>query len=77
MPKRNLLSTGATRGNQLVVLVDRKKGVAIVVRNALGYRRSSKLDECLAGAPARTVAGTAGVARPHRERRLTDAMPCE
>jgi hypothetical protein len=46
--QRNLLYTGVTRGKRLVVLVGRKKAVAIAVRNASGRRRWSKLSEWLA-----------------------------
>ena len=47
MLRRNLLYTGVTRGRRLVVLVGQKKAVAIAVRNVLGRRRWSKLDEWL------------------------------
>jgi exodeoxyribonuclease V alpha subunit len=43
MLQRNLLYTGVTRGNRLVVLVGQKKAVAIAVRNVSGRRRWSKL----------------------------------
>ena len=49
MLQRNLLYTGVTRGKRLVVLVGQKKAVAIAVRNVLGRRRWSKLDEWLGG----------------------------
>jgi exodeoxyribonuclease V alpha subunit len=52
MLQRNLLYTGVTRGNRLVVLVGQKKAVAIAVRNVSGRRRWSRLHEWLdAGAP--------------------------
>ena len=44
MLQRNLLYTGVTRGKRLVVLVGRKKAIAIAVRNVSGRRRWSKLD---------------------------------
>ena len=44
MLQRNLLHTGVTRGKGLVVLVGRKKAIAIAVRNVPGRRRLSKLD---------------------------------
>jgi exodeoxyribonuclease V alpha subunit len=47
MLQRNLLCTGVTRGKRLVVLVGRKKAVAIAVRNVSGRRRWSKLNEWL------------------------------
>src|SRR6266849_370337 len=51
MLQRNLLYTGVTRGKQLVVLVGKKKAVAIAGRNVSGRRRWSKLNGWLA-APA-------------------------
>ena len=51
MLQRNLLYTGVTRGKRLVVLVGRKKAVAMAVRNVSGRRRWTKLDEWL-GEPA-------------------------
>jgi exodeoxyribonuclease V alpha subunit len=45
--QRNLLYTGVTRGERLVVLVGQKKAVAIAVRNVSGRRRWSKLCEWL------------------------------
>jgi exodeoxyribonuclease V alpha subunit len=47
MRQRNLLYTGITRGNRLVVLGGQKKAVAIAVRNISGRRRWSKLQEWL------------------------------
>ena len=47
MLQRNLLYTGVTRGKRLVVLVGQRKAVAIAVRNVLGRRRWSKLQEWL------------------------------
>ena len=47
MLQRNLLYTGMTRGNRLVVLVGQRKAVAIAVRGAQGRRRWSKLMELL------------------------------
>jgi exodeoxyribonuclease V alpha subunit len=47
MLQRNLLYTGITRGQRLVVLVGQKKAVAIAVRNISGRRRWSKLQEWL------------------------------
>ena len=47
MLQRNLLYTGVTRGQRLVVLVGQKKAVAIAVRNVSGRRRWSKLAERL------------------------------
>ena len=47
MLQRNLLYTGVTRGERLVVLVGQKKAVAIAVRNVSGRRRWSKLQEWL------------------------------
>jgi exodeoxyribonuclease V alpha subunit len=39
MLQRNLLYTGVTGGNRLVVLVGQKKAVAIALRNVSGRRR--------------------------------------
>src|ERR1700687_3657213 len=50
MLQRNLLYTGVTRGKRLVVLVGRKKAIAIAVRNISGRRRWSKLKEWLEAA---------------------------
>jgi hypothetical protein len=47
MLQRNLLYTGVTHGKRLVVLVGRRKAVAIAVRNVSGRRRWSKLGEWL------------------------------
>jgi exodeoxyribonuclease V alpha subunit len=47
MLQRNLLYTGVTRGERLVVLVGQKKAVAIAVRSVSGRRRWSKLREWL------------------------------
>jgi exodeoxyribonuclease V alpha subunit len=52
MLQRNLLYTGVTSGNRLVVLVGQKKAVAISVRSVSGRRRWSKLREWLQSAPA-------------------------
>ena len=49
MLQRNLLYTGVTRGQQLVVLVGQQKAVAMAVRNVSGRRRWSKLHEWLGG----------------------------
>jgi exodeoxyribonuclease V alpha subunit len=57
MLRRNLLYTGISRGKKLVVLVGRRKAVAIAVRNVSGQRRWSKLSEWLRTvdpAPARS-----------------------
>jgi exodeoxyribonuclease V alpha subunit len=45
--QRNLLYTGITRGKRLVMLVGKKKAIAIAVHNVLGRRRWSKLREWL------------------------------
>jgi len=47
MLQRNLLYTGVTRGKRLVILLGRKKAVAIAVKNVSGRRRWSKLREWL------------------------------
>jgi exodeoxyribonuclease V alpha subunit len=47
MLQRNLPYTGVTRAKKLVVLIGRKKAVAIAVRNVSGRRRWSKLGEWL------------------------------
>lgn len=47
MLQRNLIYTGVTRGRKLVIIVGQKKTVAIAVKNVLGRRRWSKLDEWL------------------------------
>ena len=75
MLKRNLLYTGVTRGKRLVVLVGKKKAVAIAVRNASGRRRWSKLDEWLAGAEDGRGHGIAEGARSPQRSPLTGAMP--
>ena len=49
MFERNLLYTGITRGQKLVVLVGQKKAVAIAVRGNKDRRRWSKLRERLKG----------------------------
>ncbi len=49
MLARNLLYTGVTRGNWLVVLVGQRRALAIAVKNGSGRRRWSKLREWLAG----------------------------
>ena len=59
MLQRNLLCTGVTRGKRLVVLAEKKKAVAIAVRNVSGRRRWSKLGEWLR-APSR-----GGAAHPY------------
>jgi UvrD-like helicase C-terminal domain len=51
MLQRNLLYTGVTRGERLVVLVGQRKAVAIAVRNISGRRRWSKLTEWLRPRP--------------------------
>jgi exodeoxyribonuclease V alpha subunit len=52
---RNLLYTGVTRGKRPVVLVGKKKAIAIAIRNVSGRRRRSKLDERLwLSAPSRS-----------------------
>jgi exodeoxyribonuclease V alpha subunit len=48
MLQRNLLYTGVTRGKKLVVLVGQAKAVAIAVKNVLGRKRWTKLQEWLA-----------------------------
>ena len=50
MLARNLLYTGVTRGKRLVVLVGRRRALAIAVKNGSGRRRWSKLREWLAPA---------------------------
>jgi len=47
MLQRNLLYTGVTRGKRLVVLVGKKKALAIAARNASSRRRWSKPGEWL------------------------------
>jgi exodeoxyribonuclease V alpha subunit len=49
MLERNLLYTGITRGQKLVVLVGQKKAVGIAVRGNKDRRRWSKLQERLTG----------------------------
>jgi len=49
MLARNLLYTGITRGEKLVVLVGQKKAVGMAVRGNKGRRRWSKLRERLTG----------------------------
>ena len=73
MLKRNLLYTGVTRGKQLVVLVGQKKDVVIAVRNALGRRRWSKLNEWLRAARS----GAARSGRSGRALRTGASMPPE
>ena len=62
MLKRNLIYTGVTRGKRLLVLIRKKKAVAIAVRNASGCRRWSRLDEWLVGAMDGAEAAAAGCA---------------
>jgi len=47
MLQRNLLYTGVTRGKRLVVLLGRRRALAIAVKRAQGGRRWSKLAEWL------------------------------
>ena len=47
MLARNLLYTGVTRGNRLVVLIGQRKALAIAVKNHGSRRRWSKLREWL------------------------------
>jgi len=73
MLQRNLLYTGVTRGKRLVVLVGQKKAVAIAVRNVVGRRRWSKLNEWLS-VPASPGSPSVAVAQrpfglPHRPSR--------
>ncbi len=49
MLQRNLLYTGVTRGNRLVILLGQKKAIMIAVKNVSGRRRWSKLREWLSG----------------------------
>jgi exodeoxyribonuclease V alpha subunit len=49
MLERNLLYTGITRGQKLVVLVGQKKAIGIAVRGNRDRRRWSKLRERLTG----------------------------
>ena len=49
MLHRNLLYTGVTRGQRLVVLVGQEKAVATAVRDVSGRQRWSKLKQWLAG----------------------------
>jgi len=49
MLERNLLYTGLTRGQKLVVLVGQKKAVGIAVRKNKGRMRGSKSRESLTG----------------------------
>ncbi len=47
-PARDLLYTGLTRGNRVVVLVGQRRALAIAVKNQGGRRRWSKLRKWLA-----------------------------
>jgi exodeoxyribonuclease V alpha subunit len=60
MLQRNLVYTGVTRGKRLVVLVGKRKALAIAVKGAQARRRWSKLREWLIGGDAPSVA-TSGV----------------
>ena len=51
MLQRNLLYTGVTRGKRLSYWSDKRKAVAIAVRNVSGRRRWSKLSEWLRPKP--------------------------
>jgi len=53
MLQRNLVYTGVTRGKRLVVLVGKRKALAIAVKGARTRRRWSKLREWLAGGDRR------------------------
>jgi len=55
MLRRNLISTGITRGKRLVVLVGQRKALAIAVRNSRAERRWSKLKQWLHDEVAREV----------------------
>jgi exodeoxyribonuclease V alpha subunit len=56
MLARNLLYTGVTRGQRLVVLVGQRKALAIAVRNRDSRRRWSKLRDHLTGLPKQEIA---------------------
>jgi exodeoxyribonuclease V alpha subunit len=56
MLQRNLLYTGVIRGKRLLVLVGQKRAITIAVRNVLGRRRWSKLDEWLSARRALSMA---------------------
>jgi exodeoxyribonuclease V alpha subunit len=47
MPQRNLVYTGVTRGKRFMVLVGRRKALAIAVKGSRARRRWSKLREWL------------------------------
>jgi exodeoxyribonuclease V alpha subunit len=49
MLQRNLLYTGITRGQRLVVLLGERRALEIAVRGGRGERRTTKLREWLAG----------------------------
>jgi exodeoxyribonuclease V alpha subunit len=59
MLRRNLVYTGVTRGQRLVVLVGQRKALAIVVKGARARRRWSKLRDWLicGDGPSRAVSG--------------------
>jgi exodeoxyribonuclease V alpha subunit len=50
MLRRNLVYTGVTRGQRLVVIVGQKKALAMAVRSQSGERRYSKLIDWLTAA---------------------------
>jgi exodeoxyribonuclease V alpha subunit len=52
MLQRNLLYTGITRGQRLVVLLGERRALGIAVRGGRGERRVTKLREWLAKSPA-------------------------
>jgi len=56
MLARNLLYTGVTRGQRLVVLVGQRKALAIAVRNRDSRRRWSELPDHLTGLPKQEIA---------------------
>jgi exodeoxyribonuclease V alpha subunit len=52
MLQRNLLYTGITRGQRLVVLLGERRALQIAVRGGRGERRTTKLREWLERPPA-------------------------
>ena len=66
MLQQNLLSTGVTPGERLVVLIGHEKAVAIAVRNVSGRRRWSKLNEWLGDASGGDVGSRVALSSSRR-----------
>ena len=64
MLQRNLVYTGITRGKQLVVLVGQTRALAMAVKNHLGSRRHTRLQQLLAPGYGNRYGSAAAAALP-------------